>query len=313
MNKRVLVLNNRGMGDCIVSVMAFPYIRELLGEVDIHFGVHEKHAGLFQHDIFSKDKGGYAFSTFGVDYRSIKGIVTFYKAVKRIKPDYILELCPVRRVGKVVKLLKWIDPTLKFEFLSSKSQELNIPNDFVGKNILQTSLNDIWWAIGKEKNSPPSYVKYQQNVVEKKGYFVMSMASSSFDHLCKPEDFLKLIIKVKTHFKGVEIIYPLSKSKVDQTMKQKLIELGAPVTFVEKPLKELPLYFSDAIMFIGMDTGIKHLSAYMGVPTFTLIPVKSYPYSHSYNDEKHKAISIDTPFHIIEEELDATINGLSLT
>lgn len=312
MKKRVLVLNNRGMGDCIVSVMTFSYIRELLGEVDIHFGVHEKHAGLFEHELFAKDKEGYEFSSFGVDYRSLKGIISFYKALKKINPDVIIELCPVRRVGKVIKALKFIDPTLKSTFLSSKNRELDIPDEFVDKNILQSSLNDIWWAIGAGKKSPPSYEQYQQTVEQRKGYFVMSMASSSFDHLCKPEDFLKLITKVKAHFKDVEIIYPLSKSKVDQTMKQKLIVLEAPVTFVEKPLKELPLYFSDAIMFIGMDTGIKHLSAYMGVPTFSLIPIKSYPYSHSYNDEKHKAIPIDTPFDIVETELEAILGKLYL-
>lgn len=310
MTKKVLVLNNRGMGDCIISVMSFPYIKEILGDVDIYFGIHPRHSDLFKSDIFEEN-----FTTLNLDIHSFSGILLFYKELSKIKPDYILELSPVRRVGKVVRLIKVLNPLLKFQFFTTKNQVIDsVPSELSSElNSLQCNLNDIWWSLDKKQKLPPSYKKYQKPICEQGDIIIMSMASSSFDHLYDVEGFSKLIHHVKRAFPDIEIIYPLSQTKVDQVTKAKLESLKVPVTFVESSLDELVTYFRRAMAFIGMDTGIKHLAVYMGIPTFTFIPRKSYPYSHSYTDKKHRMLLLDSKQNIAEEELANMIKELKDT
>lgn len=300
MSKKVLVLNNRGMGDCIISTMAFPYIENIFGDVDIHFGVQSRHAKLFNSDIFEG-----TFTPFGMDIHSIVGIFSLHKKINELKPDYIIELTPVRRVGKAIRLTKLLNPFLDFKFFSTKGKDIGpLPEELASHSAcLQNILNDIWWSLDKDSPLPPSHLNYQQQVKPSGQKIIMSMASSSFDHLYDVGDFSKLINSVKALFPDTEILYPLSRSNVDQTTKHKLERLSAPVTFIETQLDQLPKLFAEAMFFIGMDTGIKHLAVYMGIPTFSFIPKKSYPYSHSYPDPKHKAILLDSKPEDVELQL----------
>ncbi|MDD1784114.1 hypothetical protein LRP49_23345 [Enterovibrio sp. ZSDZ35] len=274
------------MGDCIISLSAIKYLKELGNFSEIHFGVAPRHASLFKKSLSSD------VMTFGADYRSFKGIISFFKKISEINPDYIIEFSPVRRTGKVIHSHKVLTRA-KYQYFSSKIDTISWPDDLTSTSCLNSDLNDIWCAFGADHDLP-SVAQYlpptlESSVLNSRPFIAMSMASSSEDHMPSVKHFLELVDSVANRFPDKEIVIPTSNSALDQKIKTQLMQSKHELNFIESGLEELPDLFNQCCFFVGMDTGIKHLAAYLGLPTFSYIPEKSYPYSHPYLSP-HKAV-----------------------
>src|SRR5690606_12146561 len=79
---------------------------------------------------------------------------------------------------------------------------------------------------------------------------------------------------------GYEVSIPVGPG--DKKVKSELHDLP----LVEIPLAELPNYFAESKLYVGNDTGIKHLSVAVGIPTLTFFgpenPNEWHPYRDSY-------------------------------
>ena len=96
----------------------------------------------------------------------------------------------------------------------------------------------------------------------------------------------KLIVEKNSHTK---IIIPLSKSSVDQKIKNELqsFNLPANVVLYEWPLEVLPSVFGQASLYIGNDTGLKHLAVATGVKSYTFFGPEPANEWHPYNSKNH--------------------------
>ncbi|WP_198158452.1 glycosyltransferase family 9 protein [Enterovibrio coralii] len=287
---------------------AIKYLQSLGNFSEIHFGVAPRHADLFKNPAFNN------VHVFNAEYRTFKGIIRLFKTISRIAPDYILELSPVRRVGKVVNSHKMLTSS-KYSFLSRKNGSISWPKSLELKNCLDTDLNDIWCAFGDPNNLPAAEQFLprceQKSVLHNRPWVAMSLASSSEAHIPSIDDFLQLVDIVRTQFPDKKILFPTSSSPLDQSIKKQLMHYKHinEVTFVEAKLEELPSLFEKCCFFVGMDTGIKHLAAFMGLPTFSYIPAKSYPYSHPYLSP-HKAVLLGSDAKTVTSDFLKWLNEL---
>ena len=83
----------------------------------------------------------------------------------------------------------------------------------------------------------------------------------------------------------------MSKSEFDQNLKKKIH--SKDVIFIEKPLSELPLEMAKADLYIGNDTGIKHLAIALGLPTLSFFGPEPPLEWHPYNEKAHPYFYID--------------------
>jgi heptosyltransferase-2 len=96
----------------------------------------------------------------------------------------------------------------------------------------------------------------------------------------------RLIAQKYPHYK---IVIPLSKSQTDQAMKTNLLKEGLPenISIVEWSLGSLASNFTQADLYIGNDTGLKHLAVSVGVKTYTFFGPEPVNEWHPYKQDEH--------------------------
>ncbi|MBF0205363.1 MAG: glycosyltransferase family 9 protein [Oligoflexia bacterium] len=89
-----------------------------------------------------------------------------------------------------------------------------------------------------------------------------------------------------------EFLIPLSNSDHDQFLeaeiKRNAINRICSLNFVKVGLAELPLIIADCDIYIGNDSGIKHLAVALNIPTFTFFGPEDPEEWHPYNSTQHQ-------------------------
>ena len=97
------------------------------------------------------------------------------------------------------------------------------------------------------------------------------------------EYYAKLVNLVREIHGEVEILVPVSPSEEDQQLAQKLVDhVGEEVKIVNESLQGLPLVMARTQLYVGNDTGLKHICAALGLRTITIFgpeePLEWHPY-----------------------------------
>ena len=165
---------------------------------------------------------------------------------------------------------------------------------------IQRDLDGVWTFFAKERGLPlPNYLNFspQIRLLESKpireNIIILGMVATVDTKMWSLENYCLLMEKICSTFPQWKIKIPLSPSDSELEKALSTRALPAGVALIKKDLSLLPGLFARAKLYIGNDTGIKHLAVSMGVKTYTLfgpIPPDEF---HPYDVVKHPYFFID--------------------
>lgn len=283
---KILLIKNRALGDCIMGLATAQYLTHF---ADVHYLVPKW--------IFSVFKS-YPETHIKIRpsrFEKLSGWFAIFKILQREKYDLIIDLHQSSRSKYFFKLLSPLFKN-KYFFYNHHLKREQYPNSIIidqgmMKPAIQRDLDTAYSVLRFLKFKDlkiPSYLDYSPQFiidVESKKQIILGVIASKKEKIWPLEQVIHLANMLKEYFPHYQIIAPVSQSEFDQSIKNKLKELdtGNIVEFVELSLADLPHFLAGSALYIGNDTGIKHLCVALGVRTLTLFgsedPTEWHPYS----------------------------------
>ncbi|MCP4914206.1 MAG: glycosyltransferase family 9 protein [Oligoflexia bacterium] len=284
---RILVVKNRAMGDAVIGLSTLQYLRSIFPKSHITYMVPAWVAPLFQNTQTAADQ------IIGINLKGIKDALSLNSQVKAINPDIVFELFQSGRTAKFFKLHRFLGG---YKYLSHnhhlKSGESNIIDQGVYKANIQRDLDGVWSLISKPRDlgEIPHYLNFepkieiQENIL-KDNSVIFGVVATRQTKMWPLEYYIDLAKKIKSFDNSIEIKVPLGPG--DNEIKKVLSKEQNLFEFIELPLNKLiPQIFSSQL-YIGNDTGIKHIAIALGIKSYTLFGPEPPKEWHPYDIEKH--------------------------
>lgn len=287
---KILIVKNRAMGDSILGLSSFQYLKSLSPNISLHYAIPSWIVPLYQ-KVESK-----ADHIFGIETKSLKGQFSFLKKCWAEKYDLIIELHQSGSSGKLLKFFSFISSTPYFfhnHHLQSgsfiKDQGKIIPN-------IQRDLNAVWSILSKKYHQElkiPSYLDHPPllncpNQNDDHSFGIIGVVATRETKMWPLNYYIQLchlLLKAKMVKK---ILIPLSHSAFDLEIEKKLQgRMPLECFIIKEPLEEIPLKMKGAKFYVGNDTGLKHLAAALEIPTFTFFGPEDPLEWHPYSQKKH--------------------------
>lgn len=207
--------------------------------------------------------------------------LNYFSSLLMVHPDAIHEMHQTGSTGKAnaaYALLKSIPYTFHNHHFKGES-----PIKDQGKPVaaIQRDLNGLHAFWGNEKE--PHYLDYAPVIktgVETKRNRVLIGAVATRETKMWPLEYVRILAQ-SLMARGIEVAIPVAAS--DKKIKHAL--QGLPL--VEVPLSKLPKFFAESALYIGNDTGIKHLAVSVGIPTLTFFGPENPDEWHPYDNNQH--------------------------
>jgi heptosyltransferase II len=280
----ILVVKNRAMGDSIIGLGSLQYLRELRPHAKIIYALPEWICPLYENVETAADE------ILPLRLNSIKDWWTFYRALKHKKIDTVYEMFQSGRTKKFFKLYSLLNriPYLAHNHHTSKGP---VHDQGKIKANIQRDLDGVWTFFGKTK-SIPNFLNYTQEILvhsKSKNQIILGVVATRETKMWNLKRYSQLAFKIYEKNPLLKISIPLSPSAQDQAIKKKLISFGLPPSchFLEVKLGRLPLELAGSKLYIGNDTGLKHLAIALGVKTLSFFGPEPPLEWHPYNKEKH--------------------------
>ncbi len=302
--KKVLFIKYRAMGDSIIGLGAISYFKELYPNTKVHYGIPSWIAPLYQELKSPSDL------VCPLDLRSLKGRWNFIKLLLKNRYDLIYEFHQTSSnkilIGFITKLFG-----IKYFYHNHniKKQNTGVVNQGVRSPSIQRDLDGLWTAlkkIEKKEISYPSYLSYppklvflKESVVRKKNKIILGIVSNRESKVWPIEYFSKLVEMITLTNPDLSFVIPVSKNYLDQKLKAELLDfcsvmgIAAKIEFLETSLDKLPSYIFGARLYIGNDTGLKHLCVALSVNTVTLFGPEEPLEWHPYDQKKHRYLFLE--------------------
>ena len=291
------------MGDAILGLSSVTYIKSLFPEAKITYGVPK-----WVYPLFLKVKSG-ADDHIPIEVRTVGQWGKFALEIKKKKFDFIIELNQTGRTRKFFKLFKLISrvPYVFHNHNIPKNKNSFIFDQGVKKPNIQRDLDACWSGaklfLGDNIiKKIPSYFKYPPKLQclganNKKEKIVLGMVATRESKMWPVSYFHRLCLMILKENPSWEILIPLSSSLKDKKLEIEFKKLGMikGVKLIHKPLFALPGAVGSAKLYIGNDTGLKHLCAAMGARTFTFFGIEDPHEWHPYDTDIHKFFAANVP------------------
>ena len=187
-----------------------------------------------------------------------------------------------KKINLIIELFLRESTKRFFNFISSFSSVHYVYRDYHKLElderkgpIIQKDLDTIYKlaSIGREK---PSYINYPPILIPGRPVqfirprIIIGLVASRMTKMWPIKSYVELANRIKSDY-DVEIIAPLSSSKMDNEIAEELskVDLMRSIEVKRIPLFELANEFYGASLYIGNDTGLKHLCIALGVRTFS--------------------------------------------
>ncbi|MBY0316430.1 MAG: hypothetical protein K2Q26_12960 [Bdellovibrionales bacterium] len=289
--KKLLVVKNRALGDAVISLSTLNYLRQILPNTEIIYAVPRWTFPLFQNVETSADQ------IIPFDLKTPLDWWKAFRMLNRLEVDCVFEMFQSGRTQKFFKLysrLKGI-PYLPHNHHKEHANDGLVLDQGILKPVIQRDLDGAWSFFGKPRGkSVPDYKKYQpdwtlKRPVQPLPQIIFGMVASRPEKMYPTEEFAALARLIHKEYPHMEILAPLSHSAQDSKIESAIYSTGAPISIVRKSLSELPALFAQSRIYIGNDTGLKHIAIASGIPTVTLfgpeLPLEWHPYdtkNHPY-------------------------------
>lgn len=283
----LFIFKNRALGDSIMGLGAVAYLKKQNPERQVYYGVPEAFLPLYQNCDTSADE------VWSVNPKKIKSLWGLGKKLKAKRVTHIHELfarpssqLPMKVLAKLIGA--------KYTFYSHQNTSGKTPN-------IQKDLRGLAQAFlvadisPKEYLNHPPYLIPPSSTVNKQRTIIFGVVATRATKRFSLTRFKELALFIHQRFPQVQILIPLSPSPQDQLLKKELESEGFPsnCSFLEKSLSQLPLELQGAALYVGNDTGLKHLCAALNISTITFFGPELPQEWHPYDPQKHPFFFID--------------------
>lgn len=280
------VVKNRALGDSIMGLSGVQYLRSIYPESTIIYAVPEWIAPLYKNTTTDADL------IYPLKLKTLNDILNLYKDLINLKVDAIHEMHQSGRGSKVFSLFsffKRIPYTSHNHHLKSGTKVID---QGVIKELIQRDLDGIYSFYGK--GEIPNFLDYEpkimpKNKLGKEKTLIMGVVATRLTKMWPLSNYVELARLINKKYPEYKIVIPLSKSSEDEKLKEELLKNDLPsnASIVHWPLDFLPTAFDQASIYIGNDTGLKHLAIAVGVKTFTFFGPEPAREWHPYDSKKH--------------------------
>lgn len=263
------------------------YLRELYPESRIIYAVPAWIAPLYKNIATAADE------IYPLKLNSFSDILDLFTYLTNEKVDAIHEMHQSGRGKKIFSLFHFFSRTPYTSHNHHLESGTAVIDQGVKKGLIQRDLDGLYSFYGKDK-ALPNFLNFKpviqlknKPVREKK--IILGVVATRETKMWPLKNYAELAKLIASAHPESKIVIPLSKSAVDLKIKNELLSLGLPelATIVHWPLENLADEFAGASLYVGNDTGIKHLAIAVGVKTFTFFgpePVREW---HPYDSKAH--------------------------
>lgn len=289
--KTLLVIKYRALGDSVISLGTLQYLREILPETKIIFATPWWTA-----DLYSKAKIA-ADEVFGFKLQKPTDWFSMWHRLRRREIDGVFEMFQSGRTSTFFKLYSPLNGTPYFAHNHHKKSG-PVHDQGVIKPVIQRDLDGAWTFFGKDKNLPvPSHLKYcpefKFEKINKEKRIILGTVATRETKMYPLDMMARLSNIIKSEFPDYQIIAPISNSKMDAQIEEQLKKHNCSIEFVKMKLNELPQFFANSTLYIGNDTGLKHIAIASGIKSLTLFGPEPPTEWHPYDTNLHPRLFLD--------------------
>lgn len=288
----IFLVKNRALGDSIMGLSAVSYFRKLYPKSTIIYAVPQWTA-----ELYLKIKTD-ADVIYPLDLSSFSSILNLYTDIINYQVDAIHEM---HQSGTGKKVFSFISALLNIPYTAHNHHLENateVIDQGVKKELIQRDLDGVYSFYGKMFDVP-SFLNFEPNFhienTQKNNRLIIGVVATRETKMWPLENYINIAKKVLEEKIFTEVVIPLSQSKMDLEIKKQLLKLidHPQIKIINVALKDLPHFFSQSKMYIGNDTGLKHLAVAAKIPTITLFGPEPIREWHPYNQDKHLALFIE--------------------
>ncbi len=296
MNKKsptIFILKYRALGDSIMGLSTITYLRSIYPNSKIYYGVRDWTAALYERVEIDADQ------VIPVKFDSFSDLRRMWKLFNLLGVDHIHELHLSGRTKRFCKLYSMLTKA-KYTFhnhhLDAKGMQVH--DQGVLKPLIQRDLDGAYTFLGENKDIP-NYLDFEPRFknlkVTSDFSIIFGVVATRQTKMWALENFIKLANKIKESFPHYNIKVPLSNSNQDKSIREKLSKLdkGNHLEYIIEPLAELPEIIGAADLYIGNDTGLKHLAISTGIKSYTFFGPEPPNEWHPYDEKRHPYFYIE--------------------
>ena len=285
--KNILVVKNRAMGDSIMGLSTISYIRKLYPKAKIYYALPSWIVPMYENVNTDADE------VIRLDLKTMGDWPKVWKRVSSLNIDLVYEMHQAGRTAKFFNLYSFFKRIPYFFHNHHLKGGTDVHDQGVIKSVIQRDLDGVYSYLS-DKSNLPDFLKFTPNMkpkvnVSKSKQIIIGVVATRQTKMWDLENYLTLARLIKESFSQYEIVIPLSKSQTDLEIKEVLIKNGIEdfATIVHESLENLPILISKSSLYIGNDTGLKHLAIATGVKSYTLFGPEPPNEWHPYNKNDH--------------------------
>lgn len=263
------------------------YLRDLFPKSTIIYGVPQWTA-----KVFAETKTAADF-IYPLKMNSMSDIIELWSDLLNFQVDFIHEMHQSGRGNKVFTSFCALKKIPYTAHNHHKKSGTKIIDQGVIKPIIQRDLDGVYSCWGKTQDLP-SYLDYSPLMEvlnsQNKKRIIFGVVATRETKKWPLQHFKKLAELINSHDSKIEIVIPLSYSQPDMKLKKEIVELNFPknANVVHWELSQLAREFSGSKLYIGNDTGIKHLAIAVGIKTITFFGAEPPQEWHPYEQINHQ-------------------------
>jgi heptosyltransferase-2 len=283
--QKILIVKNRAMGDAVMGLSTIQYLKKIYPNSEIAYGIPA-----WVEPLFSKAKTA-ADLVIPLNFHNPKNIWITYNKIRNFNPNYIHELHATGSGIKFFKLYQFIHHC-KYTFHNHHLKlQTQVFDQGIIKPLIQRDLDGISSSINEQ--SIPSYLDFGpklnvKNKIENK--IVFGCVATRETKKWPIKFYLELAKLIQNKDPITKIIIPLSNSDEDLATELEIQnhKISDNIIIKKLPLDTLVTELASAKLYVGNDTGLKHICVALDVPTYTLFgpepPLEWHPYSKTVHD-----------------------------
>ncbi|WP_196801767.1 glycosyltransferase family 9 protein [Bacteriovorax sp. BSW11_IV] len=286
--KNILIVKNRAMGDSIMGLSTVSYLRGLYPESKIYYALPGWIAKLYKNVKTDADE------VIAFDLKGMKDWFANWKKLDGLNIDLVYEMHQSGRTAKFFKFYTFWKRIPYFFHNHHLKSGTKVFDQGVIKAVIQRDLDGVYTYLGNE-DGYPKYLDFEplmkplsgEWIQEKK--IIFGVVATRETKMWPLNFYVSLARMIYEYNPKIKIEIPLSQSSADLKIKEQLNELGLPnnTHIVHYGLDVLPEKIAQAKLYIGNDTGIKHLAIATGVKSYTLFGPEPPNEWHPYDEMKH--------------------------
>ena len=296
--KTIFVFKDRALGDAVLTLSSLGFLRRTFPNARILFGTPAWTLPLFPRKHRDYDE------LYPLPDGPLKSLRLF-QFLMRNQVSMIFECHARPSWSRSLRLFSKLSAVpYWFHHHGDRRPAGLVLDQGVRKPIIQRDLDGIWSGLKHwgYKVQIPRYLDYRPEILRAKGSqkdrslkIVLGVVATRETKKWPLESFLRLSLSIKEQFPFAKFLVPLSPSAEDQKIasRMKLMRFPECVQPITLPLDQLRDKIWNCDLYIGNDTGLKHISVALGLKSITFFgPEEPFEW-HPYSIEEHPFLFIN--------------------